>query len=133
MDMLAAMRERAAHMCWGTAVETWDPVAAGRVRLGTPDLAGRRSGAGHVGPQTSPGVGVHGVLTRRRLRPPDLAARSRPVADVMHLDFQVADLDAAVVDAESLGAEVAGTQPQAKVGVVCDPDCHPFCHCQAGD
>lgn len=48
----------------------------------------------------------------------------------MHLDVQVDDLDAAVADAESLGAELAQTQPQANVRVMLDPDGHPYCLCR---
>jgi hypothetical protein len=46
---------------------------------------------------------------------------------MMHLDFQVGDLDAAVADAVALGATVAEAQPQASVRVLIDPAGHPFC------
>jgi Glyoxalase-like domain len=48
---------------------------------------------------------------------------------MMHLDVQVDDLDAAVADAERLGAELAKTQPKANVRVMFDPDGRPFCLC----
>lgn len=44
-----------------------------------------------------------------------------------HLDIRVDDLDAAVRWAESLGARLAGFQPQDRVRVMIDPDGHPFC------
>jgi predicted enzyme related to lactoylglutathione lyase len=46
---------------------------------------------------------------------------------MLHLDFQVVDLDAAVAHAVELGAEVAQFQPQDDVRVLLDPAGHPFC------
>jgi hypothetical protein len=46
---------------------------------------------------------------------------------MMHLDFQVDDLDSAVEDAVALGAALAGEQPQENVRVLFDPAGHPFC------
>ena len=48
---------------------------------------------------------------------------------MMHFDFQVADLDAAVAEAVALGATVADHQPQENVRVLFDPAGHPFCLC----
>ncbi|MDQ3484833.1 MAG: GNAT family N-acetyltransferase [Actinomycetota bacterium] len=46
---------------------------------------------------------------------------------MMHLDFEVVDLEAAVAHALELGAELAEYQPQDDVRVVLDPAGHPFC------
>jgi len=46
---------------------------------------------------------------------------------MMHLDFQVDDLDAAVTHAVILGAQPAEHQPQDDVRVLLDPAGHPFC------
>jgi hypothetical protein len=46
---------------------------------------------------------------------------------MMHLDFQVDDMDAAVAHALELGAEEAEHQPQEDVRVMLDPAGHPFC------
>jgi hypothetical protein len=46
---------------------------------------------------------------------------------MMHLDFEVVDLAAAVAHACELGAEVATFQPQDNVRVLLDPAGHPFC------
>jgi catechol 2,3-dioxygenase-like lactoylglutathione lyase family enzyme len=46
---------------------------------------------------------------------------------MMHLDFQVDDLDAAVAHAVDLGAQEAQHQPQDDVRVLLDPAGHPFC------
>jgi hypothetical protein len=48
---------------------------------------------------------------------------------MMHLDFQVGDLDSAVAEAVALGATVASDQPQPNVRVLLDPAGHPFCLC----
>jgi catechol 2,3-dioxygenase-like lactoylglutathione lyase family enzyme len=46
---------------------------------------------------------------------------------MLHLDFGVDDLDAAVAHALSAGAELAEFQPQDDVRVFFDPVGHPFC------
>lgn len=46
---------------------------------------------------------------------------------MMHLDFEVEDLAAAVAHALELGAEEAAFQPQDNVRVMLDPAGHPFC------
>ena len=50
----------------------------------------------------------------------------------MHLDFRVDDLDAAVAEAERLGATQAAYQPGQSWKVMLDPAGHPFCLAQAG-
>ena len=49
---------------------------------------------------------------------------------MMHLDFQVGDLEDAVAEAVALGAALAETQPQESVRVLFDPAGHPFCLCR---
>ncbi len=46
---------------------------------------------------------------------------------MLHLDFQVTDLDAEVARALRLGAELPEHQPQEDVCVLLDPAGHPFC------
>jgi hypothetical protein len=46
---------------------------------------------------------------------------------MMHLDFEVTDLAAAVARAVELGATVPDHQPQEDVRVLLDPAGHPFC------
>ena len=46
---------------------------------------------------------------------------------MLHLDFEVTDLDQAVALALSLGAELPEHQPQDDVRVLLDPAGHPFC------
>lgn len=63
---------------------------------------------------------------------PDYMRPVWPVADgvqqmMMHLDFEVVDLEAAVAHALELGAQEADHQPQDGVRVLIDPAGHPFC------
>jgi predicted enzyme related to lactoylglutathione lyase len=46
---------------------------------------------------------------------------------MLHLDFEVSDLAAAVAHAVELGATQAEFQPQDEVRVMLDPAGHPFC------
>ena len=46
---------------------------------------------------------------------------------MLHLDFEVSDLPAAVDHAVELGARLAAYQPQDNVRVLTDPAGHPFC------
>jgi|SRR5665647_31177 catechol 2,3-dioxygenase-like lactoylglutathione lyase family enzyme len=46
---------------------------------------------------------------------------------MMHLDFQVSDLEVAVAHALELGAQDAEHQPQTSLRVLLDPAGHPFC------
>jgi len=46
---------------------------------------------------------------------------------MLHLDFEVQDLDDAVAHAVELGAELGDHQPQSDVRVMLDPAGHPFC------
>ncbi len=52
---------------------------------------------------------------------------------MVHLDFEVDDLDAASSSAVAAGAEVADFQPQENVKVMLDPAGHPFCLYRASD
>jgi catechol 2,3-dioxygenase-like lactoylglutathione lyase family enzyme len=52
---------------------------------------------------------------------------------MMHLDFEVSDLQAAVGHALELGAEEAAFQPQRNVRVMLDPAGHPFCLYTSGE
>ncbi len=59
--------------------------------------------------------------------PPVWPARPGDPRMQAHLDVEVDDLPAAVEFAQSLGATVAGFQPQDHVRVMLDPAGHPFC------
>jgi predicted enzyme related to lactoylglutathione lyase len=123
----AAMRSRLPGMWWGTAIEAPDPGALARFYS---DLLSWP--LGHEEPGTAilaaPGGSSYVVFQqatdyRAPVWPP-VEGEQRPM---MHFDFQVGDLDAAVADAVALGALVAEAQPQDNVRVLVDPAGHPFC------
>jgi hypothetical protein len=120
-------------MWWGAAVEAPDPGGlAGFYAslLGWP-VVHQEPGTAVVG---APGGGSFIVFQQadgyeRPVWPPE-AGRQRPM---MHLDFQVGDLDDAVGEAVGLGATLADHQPQENVRVLFDPAGHPFCLCRDDD
>jgi catechol 2,3-dioxygenase-like lactoylglutathione lyase family enzyme len=75
-----------------------------------------RDGVGYLGFQTSPSY-----------VPPVWPPVDGSQQMMMHLDFEVSDLAAAVAHAVELGAREAGHQPQETVRVLLDPAGHPFC------
>ena len=81
----------------------------------------------HVTMGPSDGVAYLAVQTA-----PDYVRPVWPSVDgqqqmMLHLDFEVSDLDAAVEHALELGAELPEFQPQETVRVLLDPAGHPFC------
>jgi catechol 2,3-dioxygenase-like lactoylglutathione lyase family enzyme len=116
-------------MWWGTAIEAPDPAELARFyaellgwpigheEAGTTIVAASERGPflvfqqadGYRAPAWPPGDG-----------------QQRPM---MHLDFQVGDLDSAVAEAIALGATVAQFQPRENVRVLIDPAGHPFRLC----
>ena len=124
------MRTRNKDMWWGTAIEAPDPDALaefysrlldwpiGHEEPGTPILAAPGGSTfivfqhadGYVAPVWPPVQGQQRTM--------------------MHLDFQVRDLDSAVDDAVALGATLAEDQPQEHVRVMLDPAGLPFCLCR---
>jgi predicted enzyme related to lactoylglutathione lyase len=121
------MRSRMTGMWWGTAIEAPDPGALARFYSALLDWP-----IGHEEPGTAilaaPEGPVYVVFQQATdYRPPvwpPVPGEQRPM---MHLDFQVDDLDSAVEDAVALGAALAGEQPQENVRVLFDPAGHPFC------
>lgn len=63
---------------------------------------------------------------------PDYLAPTWPAEEgrqqmMLHLDFEVTDLDESTARAQALGATLADFQPQENVRVLLDPAGHPFC------
>jgi hypothetical protein len=74
------------------------------------------NGVGYIGFQTSEGY--------QRPAWPNAEGRQQMM---LHLDFEVDDLEEAVAGALELGATQAEFQPQKDVRVMLDPAGHPFC------
>ena len=123
------MRSRLQGMWWGSAIEAPDPGQLARFYselLGWP--------IGHEEPGTSVLAAPEGAIYLVFQQATDYRAPVWPPVDgeqrpMMHLDFQVGDLDSAVEDAVALGATLASAQPQDNVRVMLDPAGHPFCLC----
>jgi catechol 2,3-dioxygenase-like lactoylglutathione lyase family enzyme len=115
---------------WGVVVDSPDPKALARFYselLGWPLWRPEEMDDGEAA--IDAGEGVAGITFHRKddyVRPvwPNAAGEQQMM---LHLDFQVSDLEAAVAHAVGLGAAVASHQPQADVRVLLDPDGHPFC------
>jgi catechol 2,3-dioxygenase-like lactoylglutathione lyase family enzyme len=124
------MQSRVHGMWWGCAIETPDPAALARFYS---ELTGWP--VGHQEPGTSilsaPGGSTYIVFQESAgyVSPvwPPVVGEQRPM---MHLDFQVGDLEGAVAEAVDLGAAIARHQPQENVRVLFDPAGHPFCLCR---
>ena len=118
-------------MWWGAAIEALDPGELARFYselLGWP-IVHEEPGTDVVG---APPAGGSFLVFQQAdgYRPPvwpPVEGEQRPM---IHFDFQVGDLDAAVADATALGARVADHQPQDNVRVLIDPAGHPFCLCR---
>ena len=117
-------------MWWGAAIEAPDPSALARFYS---DLLGWPVGHEEAGTAVLAVPGGASFLVFQLAtdyqRPtwPPVNGHQRPM---MHLDFQVDDLEAAVAEAVALGASLAPTQPQENVRVLFDPAGHPFCLCR---
>lgn len=124
------MKSRMPGMWWGTAIEAPDPLALATFYselLGWP--------IGHQEPGTAIVAAPEGSIYivfqeaagyKAPVWPPEDGSQ-RPM---MHFDFQVGDLDAAVLEAVALGATLVQHQPQQNVRVLLDPAGHPFCLCR---
>ena len=123
------MRSRQSGMWWGTAIEAPDPAALARFYSELLDWP-----IGHEEPGTaivagSP-EGPYFVFQQAEgFQPPVWPPVEGGQRPMMHLDFQVGDLEEAVAEAVALGATLAEHQPQENVRVLFDPAGHPFCLC----
>ncbi len=116
-------------MWWGTAIEAPDPAALARFYselLGWP-IVHEEPGTAIVAAPEGPFLVFQQANDFRPPVWPPVDGRQRPM---MHFDFQVGDLDAAVADSIALGATLAQTQPHDHVRVLFDPAGHPFCLCR---
>jgi catechol 2,3-dioxygenase-like lactoylglutathione lyase family enzyme len=116
-------------MWWGTAIEAPDPAALARFysQLLAWPVVHEESGTAIVAP---PQQSIFFVFQEAGgYEPPVWPPVDGEQRPMMHLDFQVGDLDSAVAEATALGATVAPYQPQENVRVMLDPAGHPFCLC----
>jgi catechol 2,3-dioxygenase-like lactoylglutathione lyase family enzyme len=115
------------HDWWGVVLEAPEAPALARfyaTLLGW-KIASEKPEYATVGPPD--GVAYLGFQTSEGYRPPVWPPADGEQQMMLHLDFEVSDLDAAVAHARELGAREAGFQPQDNVRVMLDPAGHPFC------
>jgi catechol 2,3-dioxygenase-like lactoylglutathione lyase family enzyme len=126
LGQTGAMESRSGGMWWGLALEAPDAGALARFYaelLGWP-VVHEEPGTAVVGtPNGSFFVFQQATDYHAPVWPP-VEGEQRPM---MHLDFQVGDLDSAVDEAVALGATLSEHQPQDNVRVLQDPAGHPFC------
>jgi predicted enzyme related to lactoylglutathione lyase len=65
--------------------------------------------------------------TEPAYKPPTWPSDAGRQQMMIHVDFQVEDLDAAQAHAVTVGATLTSWQPQPDVRVLTDPAGHPFC------
>ncbi len=114
-------------MWWGPAVEAPDPGAlAGFYAelLGWPVVHEEPGTTVVASAEGGPYVVFQQAEGYERPVWPPAKGEQRPM---MHLDFQVGDLESAVAEAVELGATLTVHQPQDNVRVLHDPAGHPFC------
>jgi hypothetical protein len=127
------MLPRTDGMWWGTALEAPDPaeLAAFYSRLLGWAIVDEAPGTSILAaPQGSIYIVFQQASDYQRPVWPPQDGQQRPM---MHFDFQVAELDAAVEEAIALGATLAEHQPQENVRVLFDTAGHPFCLCREVD
>jgi catechol 2,3-dioxygenase-like lactoylglutathione lyase family enzyme len=115
------------HDWWGVVLETPDSSALARFYsdlLGWEIAKEDPDGAAIAPPD---GVAYLAFQTSPEYVPPVWPAADGAQQMMMHLDFEVEDLETAIGHATELGATQADFQPQDDVRVMLDPDGHPFC------
>ncbi len=115
------------HDYWGVVLDAPDAPALARfyARLLGWEIAKEEPGWATVAPPD--GVSYLGFQASAEYVPPVWPPVEGRQQMMLHLDFEVSDLAAAVGHACELGARVAGFQPQESVRVLLDPAGHPFC------
>lgn len=116
------------HDFWGVVLDAPDAPA---LAVFYADLLGWEL---HVNPERTfatlappDGVAYLGVQYSEGFRPPLWPNVEGQQQMMLHLDFEVSDLPAAVDHAVEIGARLAAYQPQENVRVLLDPVGHPFC------
>ncbi|HKE50364.1 MAG TPA: VOC family protein [Actinomycetes bacterium] len=117
----------ARHDYWGVVLEAPDAPALAQfyARLLGWEIASENPDFATMGPPD--GVAYLGFQTSPEYVRPVWPAVDGLQQMMMHLDFEVTDLEVAVADALEMGAQQAEYQPQDNVRVMLDPAGHPFC------
>ncbi len=115
------------HDYWGAVLDCTDAPTLARfyaALLGW-DVYSEKADFATIAPPD--GVAYLGFQTSEEYERPVWPPATGRQQMMLHLDFEVEDLAAAVDHARELGAEQAAFQPQDNVRVMVDPAGHPFC------
>jgi catechol 2,3-dioxygenase-like lactoylglutathione lyase family enzyme len=115
------------HDYWGVVLDAPDALALARFYaelLGWELSSKEPTSATMIAPD---GVAYIGFQSSAEYVPPVWPPVDGAQQMMLHLDFEVEDLHAAVDHALELGAREAAHQPQDSVRVLLDPVGHPFC------
>jgi RimJ/RimL family protein N-acetyltransferase/catechol 2,3-dioxygenase-like lactoylglutathione lyase family enzyme len=115
------------HDWWGTVLDSPDARALARFYAGLLGWEVTSESDGHCIVAPRDGVAYLACQTSPDYARPHWPNRPGEQQMMLHLDFEVTDLERAVEHAVSNGAVVADHQPQQDVRVLLDPDGHPFC------
>jgi catechol 2,3-dioxygenase-like lactoylglutathione lyase family enzyme len=116
----------ARHDWWGATVDTPNPLALARFYgelLGW-EITGS---GGNASISSGEGVAYIGFERVDDYVPPVWPGQPGQQRMMMHLSFEVSDLEAAVQHALELGAQQPDHQPLQRTRTLLDPDGHPFC------
>lgn len=122
-----AVRSRTNEHYWGVVIEAPDARALAEFYARLLGWRIARDEGTFVAIAAPSGVGYLAVQRSPEYVPPVWPPADGAQQMMMHLDVEVADRDAAVADAISMGATLAEFQPQEDVRVLLDPVGHPFC------
>jgi catechol 2,3-dioxygenase-like lactoylglutathione lyase family enzyme len=112
---------------WGAVLETPDARQLAEFYAGLLGWRVADSEADWATVAPPDGVAYLGFQTSPEYQAPTWPAVEGKQQMMLHLDFEVRDLQAGVEHALQLGATLAEFQPQEKVRVLLDPVGHPFC------
>ena len=115
------------HDWWGVVIDAPDAHALAHFYSNLLGWEIAKEGPEDVALGPSGGVAYLAIQTSAGYARPTWPNVDQQQQMMMHLDFEVSDLNAAVAHALELGAEEAGYQPQDDVRVMLDPAGHPFC------
>jgi hypothetical protein len=125
----AATDRMARHDWWGATIDSPDPLALARfygALLGWEVTGGDgRNDSAAVSP--GDGVAYIGFEPVDDYEPPVWPGEPGKQRMMIHLSFEVSDLEAAVQHAVELGARLPDHQPLERTRTLLDPDGHPFC------
>jgi len=121
------MLERSPSHYWGAVLDAPDAHALADFYARLLGWQIQKNEPGWATLKPADGVAYLGFQTSPEYVPPVWPPVDGRQQQMLHLDLEVADLEAAVAAAVEAGATLAEFQPQQTVRVLLDPAGHPFC------